>query len=195
MKLICATGNFGKFATGRDTLEQYGIELIQNPIDVDEIQGSDYEKIAIDKAKKAYEIIQQPLVVTDDCWDICALNGFPGAYMKEVNGWFSVDDFLTLLKDKNDRSVVLIQNLAYIDRKVIKTFTYEAKGEFILTPKGLDSAPPWAKIMVMNGYAGKTIAEVYADEANGTKDSEHDKDTAQAWHKLGNWLVEEYLEM
>ena len=55
-KIACATGNNQKFGLGRAILADFDIELIQKPIDIDEIQGEEPEKVLRDKVMKAYEI-------------------------------------------------------------------------------------------------------------------------------------------
>ena len=48
MKLICATGNSQKFGIGQTILKDFGIELVQVPVDIDEIQGEDPERVLRD---------------------------------------------------------------------------------------------------------------------------------------------------
>lgn len=76
--LIFSTGNPEKFAIGSQTCRGYGIELSQNSLEIDEIQGEDAERIVRDKADKAYSLIGEPVIVSDDSWEIPGLGGFPG---------------------------------------------------------------------------------------------------------------------
>ena len=92
--LLCATSNPRKFAIGKRAFSRFDITLQKVAIDIDEIQGEDPEVILRDKAVKAYEIVRQPVLVSDDSWSIPALGGFPGAYMKSMNVWFKPEDFL-----------------------------------------------------------------------------------------------------
>ena len=66
-------------------------------------------------AVEAYNALQSPLVVTDDSWIIPGLNGFPGPYMKQVNDWFTPDDWLHLTSGLADRRVILRQIIVYQD--------------------------------------------------------------------------------
>ena len=82
-----------KFNHAKESLAKFGVDLEQKDLDIDEIQSDSISKIAEDKAKKAFAILQEPLVVSDSGWEIPALNNFPGPYMKYVNHWFSVRFF------------------------------------------------------------------------------------------------------
>jgi len=129
MKINYVTGNKNKFAFAERMLEHAGIILEQKNLDIPEIQDSDYHKISIDKAKKAFEILQEPLFITDSSWEIPALNGFPGAFMKYVNNWFTALDWLNLMKDKTDRKILAIDNIVYIDKNGWKKFEWVLEGE------------------------------------------------------------------
>jgi len=83
-RIYFVTENSDKFDTARRVLLSSGITLEQSSQDIDEIQSEHIEKIALDKARKAYNILQQPLFVSDDSWNIVGLRGFPGPYMKSV---------------------------------------------------------------------------------------------------------------
>lgn len=195
MELIFATSNKRKFDLGYDAMGEHGINLVQTNLEVDEIQIDTIDlanmlRIAEEKAKSAYSAIKKPLVVSDDCWEIHALNGFPGPYMKSIGESLGTEDFLNLMKDKTNRRVSLIQNIAYTDGKIVKTFTNTAYGEITNEPRGLEVKQTWPKICTMDGYGGKTIAEIILEQEAGVKESEHDKSTAEVWHQLAKWLLE-----
>lgn len=103
--------------------EPAGIEIVQKQVEIDEIQSTNPNAISIDKAEKAYNIVKKPLVVTDTFWRIPALNGFPGAYMKDVANWFSSEDFLWILEKKENRQIFFSEIITYKDAETIKQFT------------------------------------------------------------------------
>lgn len=148
-----------KFSLGKDAFASQGIVLEQVVIDIDEIQGEDPEKIVRDKAKRAFEAVQRPVIVTDDSWSIPALNGFPGAYGKSMNEWFTADDFLNLMRSKSDRTIYLQQYLAYIDEHEIIVFEKTLPGTLINEPRGKYHVP-LMKITCLDHHDGKTIAEL-----------------------------------
>lgn len=129
--LYMVTGNNDKFKDAYYFLSQYGIEIEQKILDIPEIQSESIEKVAIDKAQKAFDCIKQPLFINDSGWKIPSLNGFPGPYMKYINNWFTADDFLALMRDKQDRTIVLEQVYVYRDAKETKVFIYEYNGTIL----------------------------------------------------------------
>ena len=83
MKLTYATTNPYKLAGANHALAGYDLELVpldKNLPDVPEIQSDDQTEVAIDKARKYYELLQQPLVVMDSGLFVESLGGFPGVY-------------------------------------------------------------------------------------------------------------------
>lgn len=78
-EIIFATSNPDKMQIAKSVCSMFDIEVKFVKLDIDEIQGEDPEAIVRDKAERAYEQLNMPVVVSDDSWDIKALNGFPGA--------------------------------------------------------------------------------------------------------------------
>lgn len=186
--VICATTNDHKFGIGKATLHAYDISLVQKLIDIDEIQGEDADLIIRDKVHKAYNEVGEPVVVTDDTWDIVALNGFPGPYMKSVNHWFAPQDFIDLMAHKSDRRIFLHQFLAYFDGKDITVFKSTIPGSIVLKPRG-KYGPPIMHVVTLDVDRGKTISETYDQSL------EHDQtrllDRGDAWRQLAVWLQEQ----
>jgi len=125
-------------------LRPLGIPFEVSNIKLIEIQSDSVEEIVIDKAKKAFQILNSPLLVNDHVWSISALNGFPGPYMKYINQWFSPQDFLNLMKDKKDREMKLTEYICYTDGNIYKTFFEEIKGHVLFASKG--KGEPWKTV-------------------------------------------------
>lgn len=155
MKIITlVTGNNRKVNEARAACDKLGIRVQQVELSIDEIQSSDPKKICKHKAEAAYAIIQKPVVVTDTFWNIPALNGFPGAYMKEVAEWLKPEDFLNLLKDKDDRRIAFTESITYKDDSQTKIFTKEFWGVIANEPRGTGNTIE--QIAEFNGF---TIGE------------------------------------
>ena len=140
MKIYFITGNARKVGEAKLACEPAGIEIVQQQLEIDEIQSTIPNAISIDKAEKAYNLVKKPLVVTDTFWTIPALNGFPGAYMKDVASWFSSDDFLALMKNKENRQIFLSENITYKDAETIKQFSQEYEGVIVTEPRGVGNS-------------------------------------------------------
>lgn len=136
MKIYFITGNARKVGEAKLACEPAGIEVVQRQVEIDEIQSTRPGAISIDKAEKAYNLAKKPLVVTDSFWRIPALNGFPGAYMKDVANWFSSEDFLSLTEKKENKKIFFSENITYKDAKTIKQFTQEYEGIIVAEPRG-----------------------------------------------------------
>ena len=111
-KIFFVTGNAEKMLIAQTVCSSSGINVEQVIIEIDEIQGEDPMIIVQDKARRAYEGLAKPIVVSDDSWDIPALNGFPGPYMKSMNKWFKSEDFLRSIWLANLKSKTTVNSLS-----------------------------------------------------------------------------------
>src|SRR5258706_12632513 len=153
--VLFATGNEKKLKEAIAGCEGFDIKIEQVKLQIDEIQSHDPSEISLHKANSAFKITKKPTIISDTSWNIPSLNGFPGGYMKDVANWFSAEDFLNLMKNKEDRRVCFIETLVYKDVKQIKVFSKEFWEEFTNEPKGKDGFSI-KKVAKFNGF---TIAE------------------------------------
>ncbi len=170
-----------KFNTAKDVCSKRNIELVQKNIDITEIQEEDAKKVAIDKANKAYDIIQKPVVITDDSWGFTGLNGFPGVYMHSVNEWFSAEDFLRLTLPLKNREVIFTQHLIYSDGQQQKVFKRTSKGTLLKEIRG-ESSHPCLTIISLDRESGKSIAESY-----DPKKDKSGRIAANIWREFLDW--------
>lgn len=154
MKIYFITGNSRKVGEAKLACEPSGIEVLQKTLEIDEIQSTDPKIISIDKANKAFEILNKPLVVTDSFWRIPALNGFPGGYMKDIADWFSSEDFLSLMDKKDNRQIFFSENITYKDADTIKQFSKEYEGIIVAEPRGTGNS-----IENVSEFEGFTLGE------------------------------------
>ena len=159
-QVIFATGNADKFATALAVCARHGIVVEQRNVNVLEIQSEDSKVIALDKATKAYELLHQPVVISDDSWAYLGLRGFPGAYMHSINEWFTPEDFLRLTSTLADRRVVLTRYVVYQDRDVQMVFTDQVEGELLREIRG-NTMYANHTITTLAGDNGLSIAEVH----------------------------------
>lgn len=185
--IIFSTGNWHKVAHASEVCEGYDIELVQNELEIDEIQSEDSSKIVVDKADKAYAVLNQPVVVSDDSWEIPGLNGFPGPYMKSMNHWLGVSDFINLTKNLKDRRIFLLQYLAYKDDKTTKVFYQKREGYLLTAPKGKGHSS--GQLISMQGDNGLSINEVYL-----SGQPHNDREVAVIWHEFAKWYKDYYSD-
>ncbi len=179
--LKIVTGNQGKFQSAVLYLSKYNIPAEQVKLSLIEPQGENLEEIAIFKAKQAFSILKEPVVVMDSVWSIPSLNGFPGPYMHSIMEWFTLEDLQNLMRNKTDKTII-IQNFAcYMDEEQRKIFTRKLIGIIKDEPAGegniIDRVVSFRKDL-------KTIAQC---DALNIPMADEDADSSQ-WEKLAIWL-------
>ncbi len=180
-----ATTNKEKIQIAQTVCSEADITVQPVALDIDEIQGENPEVIVRDKAKRAFEQLGKPVVVSDDTWDIPSLKGFPGAYMKSINYWFTPDDFLRLMKGVENREIILHQYIAYTDGRVTKVFKNDMSGQIINEARGKSEKSPNMTVTVLDSDNGKTIAEVL-DQGEEAVVARY-KNQPDAWHGFVEW--------
>jgi XTP/dITP diphosphohydrolase len=180
-KILFITGNPAKLQEAKAFCEPFGIEVEQKKCAINEIQSTDIVEVAIDKVKQAYKELQVPVAVTDAGWSIPALNGFPGPYMKDVNQWFAPQDFLNLMQDKSDKTVILTEVLVYFDGETLHHITAIDTGRFIEEIRGIDGHPS-DKVITFSA-TNETIAEC-KDRGTVGVDTENN-----IWKQFAQWYV------
>ena len=183
-KIAFITGNPHKLEEAKSVLKDYDITIESLQFDIDEIQHYNPLEITKAKARAAYEKAGYPIVVNDSSWEIPALGGFPGGYMKDVVGWFTAEDFLALMKDKNDRRIILHDVVAYFDGDQSKLFIYDQTGVFINEPRGEGTS--MNQVVSMEDSGGLTIAEEFALRHDG---ADINPDHFRHWQKFGEWFI------
>ncbi|MCX6728505.1 MAG: hypothetical protein NTV39_01930 [Candidatus Saccharibacteria bacterium] len=176
-EIVLATSNDRKIREARAGCDHFDIKVNQLVIDIDEIQHHNPIEISKDKAKKAFEITGKPVVVTDTSWNIHALNGFPGGYMKDVAQWFSTGDFLNLVK--KDRRISFTETIVYQDSKESKVFSQDYLGKISKTPRGSGNS-----IDQLAEFDGYTLGERH----NQNSTSHDSKD--YIWYQFAKWFSE-----
>jgi len=180
-----ATTNTEKIQIAQTVCVEADITVKPITLDIDEIQGEDPELIVRDKARRAFEQLGAPVIVSDDTWEIKALNGFPGAYMKSINHWFSAEDFLRLMNGIEDRRVTLRQHLAYTDGNITEVFKNDIHGHMTTESRGTDVKSPNATVIELESDNGKTIAEVFEQGTEAVL--ARYKNRPDAWHGFFEW--------
>lgn len=178
--LALVTSNKDKFRDAQAVLGEFGIELEQLDLLVDAMQGFDTEKIAVRKAKEAYRLAGRPVVVQDTFWNILALRGFPGAYMRYVTEWLRAEDFLALMADKADRTVIRTHTVVYYDGKRSKVFAKDFYGTIAKEPRGKSRYS--IDTIVINAGETKTLAEIREGSGVSSTDPK-----GSAWYEFAKW--------
>lgn len=181
--LTFATGNDEKFVQAQSICAKYDVKLSRQTVEIDEIQGEDTVYVLRDKAARTFELLGEPVIVSDDAWAVPALNGFPGAYMKSIDHWFTPQDWFNLMRDHDDRSIILHQQLAYHDGTDCHVFTYQHAGQILREPRGTN-AKTLQQVVTMDGDDGLSIGEVLASDRDLGQ-----RDVSQGWRRFLDWYT------
>lgn len=167
--MILATNNKGKLKEIKeifDTYEIYSLKEKNIEIDVVEDANSFYGN-AYKKAKKIYELTNEPVIADDSGICITALNDFPGVETHRFLGEEATDEdrnneMVKRTKDLSDKSAKVICNLVYYDGE--NTLVGEGILEgTIVEPRG-DNGFGFDPIFELPN--GKTLAELSSEEKN-----------------------------
>jgi len=177
--IALVTGNPHELHDLQAACEPFGIEVEQLDVPTQELQSHDPQEIAVHKAKHAYKLAGRPILVQDTFWNILALHGFPGAYMRYVSEWLKPEDFLALMQGKTERTVIRTHTVVYCDGKRTKIFSKDFTGVIANEPHG--SGVAIDQIVVDAGQT-RTIAEI---RSSGGESSIAPEDSA--WHEFAKW--------
>lgn len=159
--------------------------------EIPEIQGEDIAEIIEHKARAAYAELQKPIVVSDDGWEFPGLNGFPGAYMKSINHWFSSEDFIRLMDGVTDRRANILEYLAYYDGSEVTIFSHVIKGTVLTEVRGDHPKAKCMNVVTLDIDNGLSITEVFN---RGLADNpERYKNRGSAWYALLKWYKDKHV--
>ena len=134
--ILFATGNERKIGEARLGCKLFDIEVKPIKLDIKEIQSHKPREITRHKVEIAHSLVKKPIVISDTFWNILALNGFPGGYMKDVANWFTSEDFINLLSNYKDKRISFTESIVYKDSSQVKAFSREYWGLLVGKPRG-----------------------------------------------------------
>lgn len=178
LKFITSSQN--KIDVARKFLSPLEVKFESIAMDLPEIQSHSIEDIAKYKATYAFQTLQEPLFVNDHGWFITALNGFPGAYMKFINEWFTPQDCLNLMRDKENREVTFTTVICYRDSETTKVFESNHKGIILHESRG--KGLPWTTVITIT-EDNQTIAEKLEKGPSALSED-------PIWQDFATWLKE-----
>ena len=189
-KIIFVTGNAGKVTSLNKYLSKIGYETVQTDLSIIEPQADTVEQVCLAKAKEAYTILGESLVVNDSGFCIDELNGFPGPYTKYVIETVGAEGIVRMMDNLNNRNCHFVQALTYVDDKgQMKTFTENSERGTIAKEVDSDSHPDdWSdlwKIYIPDGY-DKTLNQIIGKDDKAFH--ERKKKTA-VFGQLADYLV------
>ena len=186
-EIVFVTHNKGKAISAEKYFKD--LKILTYNYELSEPRSDDIKLIATSKVMEAYNVIKRPCMALDAGFFINSLNGFPKAFVNFTLDTIGIDGILKLMENKNDRTCVFLECLAYYDGNEIKYFYGESKGE-LSTRKHIDNnGNRWSDlwyIFIPQGF-NKTLSEMTPNELDNRKNI--DKSTS-AMEEFANWYQE-----
>lgn len=161
-KLTFITGNANKARYVSEWLEY---DLAHQKLDLPEIQSLDVREVTEHKARKAFELLQVPVLVEDCALIFEAIKPLPGPFIK----WFEeagLEKMCQMLGSFQDRSAVARLNYCLFDGRDIHFFEGEMTGRIADAPRGTGGFG-FDSIFINEGY-GITRAEMNENDYKTT---------------------------
>ncbi len=163
------TGNNGKFKEVKGYIEQHEptIEIKQFKADIPEIQTLDQKTIAMDKAIKAWEILQKPLIVDDSGAFFEKYHKFPGTLSKFVSQGLGLDGIKKLI-ETGDKAFFFLYLIYVQGPDNIKMFEGKCEGTLV-KPEKFSGDPnlPYDCLFIPTG-SNKTYAQMRGTSEGNT---------------------------
>jgi len=112
-EIVFVTGNEKKFFAARKYFDKSGFNLVRMKVDCPEIQDMDVSNVVKFSVKFMAEKLKKPVIKSDQGFFIEALNGFPGAYMHDVEAAIGKHGFKRLMEGFKNRKAKFVEALAF----------------------------------------------------------------------------------
>lgn len=181
-EIIMVTGNNGKYKVANDIFNKKGLNLIQEKIETPEIQSYNVEDVSAYSAIYAAKKINKAVIKSDVGYFIPALKGFPGPFVKYINGMLTSEEILKLMENKADRTIILKECLTYATPTGgTKQFINEEKATIALNAYG--SGSTFDRIVIFEGQ--ELPKSMNTDEEN----LEHFKKSLKLYDDMAEYLI------
>ena len=148
MHLAIASGNTNKV---REIQAILGQPVEQVKLDLSEIQAVEVAEVIRHKARAAFALTGQPVLVEDTGLYFHAWNGLPGALIRWFMDSVGNEGLCRMLDAFPDRSATARTCLGYFDGREEHVFTGEIGGSIALHPRG-ETGFGWDAIFIPAGW-------------------------------------------
>jgi non-canonical purine NTP pyrophosphatase (RdgB/HAM1 family) len=183
-RIFYSTTNDGKFEEIKRYVDEHkpSIEVKQFDKELPEIQSTNQEVIAIDKAEQAWKLLKEPVLVDNSGVYFDHYNNFPGTMSKFIFHGLGFEGLLKLVEDDN-RASLRIYMVYKENEDEHHIFEGVCEGK-IVQPKNFDAHPgrPYDAIF-MPEDSGKTMAQI-----RGTEEEKKYAFRLRALQKFLDWL-------
>jgi len=153
--------------------------LNHRQLDLPEIQSLDVREVVAEKAKAAYEIVKQSVLVEDVAMQLPALGRLPGPFVKWFEEELGLEGVCHLLDAFKDRSAIVTCCYGLFDGENMHFFEAVMEGELADQPRG-DRGFGFDPAFINKGYT-KTRGEMTETEYETTSMRKDALDTLAAF--------------
>ncbi len=121
---LCTT-NSGKKQSLVNRLQELGVAVVTEHVELIESRSMEPAIIAQEKALEAFARFRQPVIAIDAGFFIPALNGFPKTQVNFVLDTIGIEGILDLMAHKRDRRCEFRHALAYADQYLTEPKLFE----------------------------------------------------------------------
>lgn len=157
-ELYFVTANQHKFNEAARILRDEGILIRHLDMNIAEIQSSDLQAIAKNKALQAYERAHRFVFVEHTGLFIKDFGELPGGLTQTFWDALQADKFCAYFGQGENTEAVAKTVIGYCDGRTFRSFFGEIKGRIASTPSG-SRAFQWDCVFIPEGYA-QTFAEM-----------------------------------
>ena len=162
-KITFITGNEGK---AKYLADYFDLPVEYVKFDLPEVQSLDLKTIIEDKAKKAFAIAKNPVLVEDVSLVFLALGKLPGPFIKWFLETLGNEGLCEMLNRHKTRDALAEVQFALCDANGVQIFSGVKEGSVSTEPRG-DAGFGWDPIFIPKGYT-KTWAEMTDQEKHKT---------------------------
>lgn len=137
------------------------VELQVAPLSLNDMQHVDAGEVAIDKVRKAYDILRKPVFVDHSSLAIRAWGGLPGGLTTAFIHPVGLHNICKMLQPFDDKFAESISVIAFTDGHLERKFVGVVPGEIPDKPRG--DGYSWNNIFIPQGFR-QTLGEMTEDE-------------------------------
>jgi non-canonical purine NTP pyrophosphatase (RdgB/HAM1 family) len=159
LPILLATSNEHKAKAVQSAL---GRPVKHIHIDLPEIQAIDVKEVIEHKAREAYRLVGQPVLVEDTSLAVRAWNGLPGALIRWFLETVGAEGICKMLEGYEQLEATAETCLGYFDGHNFISFSGVVEGYIARRPRGANGFG-WDPIFIPKGW-DKTFAEMSPEE-------------------------------
>ncbi|MDR0727223.1 MAG: hypothetical protein LBF37_04140 [Rickettsiales bacterium] len=147
MKINFITSNAGKIKSLKSYFERMGrtdISVVASDLRLIEPKANTVAEVSLSKARQAFKILKEPVIVEDGGFAIEALNGFPGVYTKYANETIGAEGYMRLMAGIKNRNAKWLSVTTYIDSKGAEFQFNREGGDVVIAEKMSNTNNPAA---------------------------------------------------